>query len=84
MLFEFYFLFPLNYEIKKIRMYILFCVCASWMSVLQYLNFIMTWKMGTHNAHVLFPGFSKSNITTFRLSVDCEYLCHELSLVPSI
>jgi hypothetical protein len=33
--------------LKKVRMYILFWVCTSWMSVLQYLNFIMTWKMGT-------------------------------------
>jgi len=37
------------------------------MSVLQYLSFIMTWKMVTHNGHVLFPGSSQSNITTFRL-----------------
>jgi len=27
----------------------------------------MIWKMGTHNARVLFRGSSKSNITTLRL-----------------
>jgi hypothetical protein len=41
------------------------------MSVLQYLNFIVTWKMEKHNiaAHVLFPESSQSNITTLRLYV---------------
>jgi hypothetical protein len=55
--------------------------------VLQYLNFIMTWKIGKHNiaANVLFPESSQSNITTFRLYVLTVNICVMiLSLVSSI